>query len=122
MGPARAAQSLGPGAAQAPAHHANLHRAVCPGPGDKRTTAVPLAGIGAPRPRADLQGRIDADTVLAYGLILTVFSVMIMGLAVNWMAARANLRSTAGAGGGKLEEERRASGCAREAARPSVCS
>ncbi|MAX94885.1 MAG: protoheme IX farnesyltransferase [Alphaproteobacteria bacterium] len=33
------------------------------------------------------QGRIDADTVLAYGLILTVFSVMIMGLAVNWMAA-----------------------------------
>ncbi|MEO0391748.1 MAG: heme o synthase [Pseudomonadota bacterium] len=33
------------------------------------------------------QGRIAPDTVLAYGLVLTVFSVAIMGLALNWMAA-----------------------------------
>lgn len=33
------------------------------------------------------QGRMAPDTVLAYGLVLTVFSVMVMGLALNWMAA-----------------------------------
>ena len=32
-------------------------------------------------------GRMAPDAALAYGVILSLFSVMLMGLAVNWMAA-----------------------------------
>lgn len=32
-------------------------------------------------------GRIDPAEALAFGLVLSVFSVMVMGLALNWMAA-----------------------------------
>lgn len=33
------------------------------------------------------QGRIEPNTVLAFGLVLTVFAVAVMGLALNWKAA-----------------------------------
>ncbi len=33
------------------------------------------------------QGRIEPDEALAFGVILTLFSVMLMGLATNWVAA-----------------------------------
>lgn len=33
------------------------------------------------------QGRVQPDDALAFAVILSLFSVMIMGLAVNWMAA-----------------------------------
>ncbi len=32
-------------------------------------------------------GRVDADEALAFGVILSLFSVMIMGMALNWVAA-----------------------------------
>lgn len=32
-------------------------------------------------------GRVDAGEALAFGIILSVFSVMVMGLALNWIAA-----------------------------------
>lgn len=32
-------------------------------------------------------GRVDADEALAFGVILSIFSVMVMGMALNWMAA-----------------------------------
>lgn len=32
-------------------------------------------------------GRVDAEEALAFGIILSIFSVMIMGMALNWMAA-----------------------------------
>lgn len=32
-------------------------------------------------------GRVNADEALSFGVILTLFSVMTMGVAVNWMAA-----------------------------------
>lgn len=32
-------------------------------------------------------GRVDADEALTFGIILSIFSVMVMGLALNWMAA-----------------------------------
>lgn len=33
------------------------------------------------------EGRVDADEALAFGMVLSVLSVLLMGLAVNWMAA-----------------------------------
>lgn len=33
------------------------------------------------------QGNIHPDEALAFGIILSIFSVMVMGLALNWMAA-----------------------------------
>lgn len=33
------------------------------------------------------QGRVHPDEALAFGVILSVFSVMVMGLALNWVAA-----------------------------------
>lgn len=32
-------------------------------------------------------GRVDEDEALAFGVILSVFSVMLMGVAINWVAA-----------------------------------
>ena len=32
-------------------------------------------------------GRVEASEALAFGIVLTIFSVMVMGLAVNWTAA-----------------------------------
>ncbi len=32
-------------------------------------------------------GRVDAEEALAFGVILSIFSVMIMGMALNWVAA-----------------------------------
>lgn len=32
-------------------------------------------------------GRIDPDEALTFGLVLSIFSVMVMGLALNWLAA-----------------------------------
>ncbi len=39
------------------------------------------------RKRPTASGRISPADALAYGLTLAVFSIMVMGLAVNWMAA-----------------------------------
>lgn len=39
------------------------------------------------RKRPTASGRISSADALAYGLTLAVFSIMVMGLAVNWMAA-----------------------------------
>ncbi|MEM6902491.1 MAG: heme o synthase [Pseudomonadota bacterium] len=50
---------------------------------DRDIDAVMSRTLKRPLP----QGRINPDTVLAYGLILTVFAVTVMGLAVNWTAA-----------------------------------
>ncbi|MGO1120246.1 heme o synthase [Rhodovibrionaceae bacterium A322] len=33
------------------------------------------------------QGRVEPSEALAFGIVLTLFSVVLMGLAVNWMAA-----------------------------------
>jgi protoheme IX farnesyltransferase len=33
------------------------------------------------------QGRIDPDEALSFGVVLTLFAVMLMGLATNWVAA-----------------------------------
>ncbi|MBI1300740.1 MAG: protoheme IX farnesyltransferase [Alphaproteobacteria bacterium] len=32
-------------------------------------------------------GRVDADEALAFGVVLSIFSVMLMGIAINWVAA-----------------------------------
>lgn len=32
-------------------------------------------------------GRVDADEAVAFGVVLSIFSVMVMGLALNWVAA-----------------------------------
>ncbi|MBV6632987.1 MAG: heme o synthase [Alphaproteobacteria bacterium] len=50
---------------------------------DRDIDAVMTRTLKRPIP----QGRVEPDTVLAYGLILTFFAVAIMGLAVNWTAA-----------------------------------
>src|SRR5690625_467957 len=39
------------------------------------------------RRRPLVQGRVDPSECLAFGVVLTVFSVMLMGLALNWLAA-----------------------------------
>lgn len=39
------------------------------------------------RGRPIVQGRVQASEALAFGVILSLFSVMLMGLAVNWVAA-----------------------------------
>ena len=33
------------------------------------------------------EGRVDSDEALAFGVVLTVLSVLLMGLAINWLAA-----------------------------------
>jgi len=39
------------------------------------------------RGRPIVQGRVQASEALAFGVVLSLFSVMLMGLAVNWVAA-----------------------------------
>jgi len=39
------------------------------------------------RRRPLVQGRVDPAECLAFGVVLSIFSVMLMGLAVNWLAA-----------------------------------
>lgn len=39
------------------------------------------------RGRPIVQGRVQASEALAFGVVLSLFSVMLMGLAVNWTAA-----------------------------------
>lgn len=50
---------------------------------DRDIDAVMKRTRGRPIP----MGRIGADEALAFGVILSIFSVMLMGLALNWMAA-----------------------------------
>lgn len=39
------------------------------------------------RKRPLVQGRVDPSEALAFGVVLTIFSVMLMGIALNWLAA-----------------------------------
>jgi len=50
---------------------------------DRDIDAVMKRTRGRPIP----MGRIDPEEALAFGLVLSVFSVMVMGLALNWVAA-----------------------------------
>lgn len=50
---------------------------------DRDIDAVMNRTRGRPIP----MGRIDANEALTFGIILSFFSVMIMGMALNWMAA-----------------------------------
>ena len=50
---------------------------------DRDIDAVMKRTRGRPIP----MGRINPDEALAFGIILSVFSVMLMGLALNWVAA-----------------------------------
>lgn len=50
---------------------------------DRDIDAVMKRTRGRPIP----MGRVNSDEALAFGVILSVFSVMIMGVAVNWVAA-----------------------------------
>ncbi|MDE1149582.1 MAG: heme o synthase [Azospirillaceae bacterium] len=50
---------------------------------DRDIDAVMERTRGRPIP----QGRVDADEALAFGVVLSVASVLLMGLAVNWVAA-----------------------------------
>jgi protoheme IX farnesyltransferase len=50
---------------------------------DRDIDAIMNRTCGRPIPR----GAVDPDAALSFGGVLAVFSVMLMGLAVNWMAA-----------------------------------
>ncbi len=50
---------------------------------DRDIDAVMKRTRGRPIP----MGRVDADEALSFGVILSIFSVMIMGMALNWVAA-----------------------------------
>jgi protoheme IX farnesyltransferase len=50
---------------------------------DRDIDAIMDRTRGRPLPR----GRIDPEEAVAFGAVLTLFSVMLMGLAVNWVAA-----------------------------------
>ncbi|MDH5721817.1 MAG: heme o synthase [Alphaproteobacteria bacterium] len=50
---------------------------------DRDIDAIMKRTRGRPIP----MGRIDSDEALTFGLVLSFFSVMLMGLALNWMAA-----------------------------------
>lgn len=50
---------------------------------DRDIDAVMKRTSGRPIPA----GRIDPDEALAFGIILSIFSVMLMGVALNWVAA-----------------------------------
>lgn len=50
---------------------------------DRDIDAVMKRTRGRPIPA----GRVHADEALAFGVVLSIFSVMLMGLALNWMAA-----------------------------------
>ncbi|MGN7437110.1 MAG: heme o synthase [Alcanivorax sp.] len=50
---------------------------------DRDIDAVMNRTRGRPIP----MGRVDADEALSFGIVLSFFSVMIMGMALNWMAA-----------------------------------
>lgn len=50
---------------------------------DRDIDAVMNRTRGRPIP----MGRVDADEALTFGIVLSFFSVMIMGMALNWMAA-----------------------------------
>ncbi len=50
---------------------------------DRDIDAVMNRTRGRPIP----MGRIDADEALSFGIILSVFSVLVMGIATNWVAA-----------------------------------
>lgn len=50
---------------------------------DRDIDAVMKRTRGRPIP----MGRVDADEALSFGIVLSVFSVMIMGMALNWTAA-----------------------------------
>lgn len=39
------------------------------------------------RKRPLVQGRVDPSEALAFGVVLSIFSVMLMGIALNWLAA-----------------------------------
>lgn len=50
---------------------------------DRDIDAVMNRTRGRPIP----MGRVDADEALSFGIVLSFFSVMIMGMALNWVAA-----------------------------------
>lgn len=50
---------------------------------DRDIDAIMHRTRGRPIP----MGRVDADEALALGIVLSIFSVMLMGLALNWAAA-----------------------------------